>query len=135
MTYSEQELIFMDLSSRLPYGVHVNISNKDDKKGKDCLVTSLNKRHVNGTYSFNENSIKPYLRPLSKMTHQECIALSMLLPRYISIEKGEITVDSYKILPEHIRIINDFYNRHHLDFRDLIKDGLALEATSQYYIP
>ena len=135
MTYNEQELIFRDLSSRLPYGVHVNISNKDDKKGKDCLVTSLNKRHVNDTYSFNENTIKPYLRPLSKMTHQECLSLSRLLPKYISIDKGEITVDSYKILPEHVETINDFYNRHHLDFRGLIRDNLALEATTQYYIP
>ena len=81
--------------------------------------------------------VKPYLRPMSSMTQDECTQLSMLLPKSYVVYSEEIhnINELTKILPEHIEIITDFYNSHYLDWRGLIPKGLALEATENMYKP
>jgi hypothetical protein len=84
---------------------------------------------------FDIEEIKPYLRPLSSMTQEECTQLFVLLPKHYVIYQDQIhnLGENGKILPEHIETIIDFYNSHHLDWRGLIPKGLALEAPKDMY--
>jgi hypothetical protein len=120
---NDKQLLLKDVCARLPYGVKVDVPIYG--------AITLNTWHIDHL----DDSIKPYLRPLSSMTQEECIQLFMLLPTYYCVFQDRINVTTLggKILPEHIEIITDFYNKHHLDFRGLIDKGLALAAPDDMY--
>ena len=87
--------------------------------------------YISLNYTVPLNDIKPYLRPLSSMTEEECKELGKLsaiienvgetlpnAPYYIEVAR-----------PEQI----DWLNAHHFDYRGLIEKGLALEALEGMY--
>jgi hypothetical protein len=55
--------------------------------------------------------VKPYLRPIHKLTKEE-------------LEELEFLTDSDYV---------DYCNEHHIDYRNLIPKGLALEAPEDMY--
>lgn len=124
MTQENKELLFLDLSARLTYGVKIQVNDKiesiqginvlDNVVEYDCCLSS------------DIEEIKPYLFPMSSMTEEQknefntkCLELQLkVIDDEIMYEKAtEFEVD--------------FYNKHHLDWRGLIPMGLAIDATDK----
>lgn len=130
MEQKDKELLLKDLCARLPYGIIGAVSHYSDD-GKEVIlqgkITGFNKCQIKleylldytddiGAYNwFDINLVKPYLRPLSTMTEEEKIKLS-LSQIYAFAHYNEIA----KI---------DWLNAHHFDYRGLINRGLAIEVT------
>lgn len=128
MTDEQKDLLFKDLSARLPYDVFVNI--RDIK----CVLQP----HDISDLIKCDVDIKPYLIPLSSITEEQ----------YDELEKA--TLNDYM---DHMRITNelrekvefithwplyspdiiDWFNRNHFDYRGLIEMGLALKAPDGMY--
>lgn len=135
MKQEDIDLLFKDLSSRLPYGVIVKFAGYSGRE--DC---TLNVQHLSSTYSIEYLRMKPYLRPLSSMTEEEKEELKTLF------DAEEVTSDSICYLEggtlvEYLSRISysfcseivDWLNEHHFDHHNLIEKGLALEASSEMY--
>lgn len=113
MTY-DKELLLKDLSARLPY--HVVVSTGEDNL-ELVKVDILNEKVYLFSESFLEfdiSEIKPYLRPIHKLTEEELEELKEL----------EFLTDSDYV---------DYCNKHHIDYCNLITKGLALEAPEGMY--
>ena len=142
MTTEEKYLLLKDLCARLPYGVIVDYKENEFEIPHWKITTiypetmsgwiGYDKRigagSESGSRPFNIGEVKPYLRPLSSMTEDECITLSKLIP---------YETDAWKYIktPIPLYIANieqfDFFNSHHLDWRGLIHKDLAIEVTEE----
>ena len=113
-----KKLLIKDLSSRLPYGVKVNgvfltyDKDKDKILYKEC-VKELNYSHLSRYWT-----LKPYLFPLSSMAEEQ----SKVYHELIRGMFGTSALINFEVLI-------DFFNSNHLDYRGLIKMGLAVDAT------
>lgn len=128
MTQEEKQLLLKDLCARLPYNVKINIKDDYSQKMVDDILCAY---HIGGiSYNLESRNLRPYLRPMSSMTEEECITLSRLKP---------CNIDAWKYIktPVPLYVANieqfDFFHRHHLDWRGLIPMGLALEAPEGMY--
>ena len=122
LSIEERELLFKDLSARLPYHVRVKVWLKDGTTEEGALDLEHNYGDVlrDAFYYKEIVDIKPYLRPLSSMTEEEKKEYKTLLSeRRLYGSLG-------------IKII-DWLNAHHFDYRGLIEKGLALEAPDGMY--
>lgn len=114
MTQEEKQLLLVDLSARLPYGVKVQttfINQKTKKRsdiGIDILTTTEISLLIDG---FEEH--KPFLYPMSSMTKEQKIMIRAL---------QDMGLLYYHLIIEH-------YNEWHIDYRGLIGKGLANDAT------
>ena len=121
-------LLIKDLSSRLPYAVHVQHTS-----GFSGILHDISIRHI---YDENDNiydaicytgflgdgdsitieHFKPYLFPLSSMTEEQ--------------EKEYNNLNCYELgcFP-HTEEALDYLIKNHFDFRCLIPKGLAIDAT------
>ena len=132
MTQEDKELLLKDLCARLPYGVkcvnirwprdgYVKISNIDANRQKVQIFEDW----------CDINDCKPYLRPMSSMTEDE--------RKYIEDKCAFTTIGpiggNFSLVMPVIAAewLIDFYNSHHLDWRGLIRMGLALEAPEGMY--
>lgn len=109
----ELELLLKDLCGRLPYGV----------KGTNAhgMIVNLDHPTDYSPYMSIKNAVlkhdyKPYLFPMSSMTEEQKMELTMLRT-YVSLVKNK----EY--------LLFDWLNAHHFDYRDLIPMGLAIDAT------
>lgn len=117
-----EELLLKDLTARLPYNVKFPIIDWDDDTQEEVQVNatlySINKdgyvRTLESDYEFDITSIKPYLFPASSMTDEQEQELE-------SITNGDRMLYSD---------VFDFFNRNHIDYRMLIENGLAIDATN-----
>lgn len=127
MAQEDKELLLKDLCSRLPYGVKVQ--NVQTEKINTLLSVEYNGNYCtvgNESVSIRDwfDDYMPYLRPMSSMTEEE--------EREVRILWNEDFVGDnnwYHCYPK----TTDFYLSHHLDFRNLIQKGLALEAPEGMY--
>ena len=140
MTQEEKQLLIKDLSARLLYGVicACGFHNGHVQQKKLLKIMSYTTHPYcveldNGEYmpsAYMLDDIKPYLRPMSSMTEEECMELSKMIP---------CETDAWKYIktPVPLYIANveqfDFFNSHHLDWRGLINKGLALKASEDMY--
>ena len=128
MTQEDKMLLIKDLSSRLPYAVHVqhisgvsgilhdiSIYHKYDEN--DNIYDAICYTDFLG----DENSItiehfKPYLFPLSSMTEEQ--------------EKEYNNLNCYELgcFP-HSEEALDYLTKNHFDYRHLIDKNLAIDAT------
>lgn len=139
MDKEDKELLIKDICERLSYGVKcypVTTKGEPNTIGGYCEVSDdFYIREVSGW--FHISIIKPYLRPMSSMTRQECTQLNVLLPRYFIVTPECLAcldhINGGIINFEVLDTIIDFYNSHHLDWRGLIPKGLALEAPKDMY--
>lgn len=126
MTQEEKNILLKDLCARLPYNVVVRCTDSDTDY--NCFLTTDILHEIQNGYEYYD--YKPYLRPMSNMTEEECITLSKLMPY-------ETDAWKYTKTPVPLYIANieqfDFFHRHHLDWRGLIPKGLALEASEEMY--
>ena len=139
MTQEEKEILLKDLCARLPYGVVLDVDTTDWRapqghikikiEGVGILFKDMS-LIVNGSYYGDK--YKPYLRPMSSMTEEECVELSRIRPF-----DDEVEAWKYIKTPVPLKIANikhfDFFHSHHLDWRGLIEKGLALEAPEGMY--
>ena len=128
MTQEDKMLLIKDLSSRLPYAVHVqhisgvsvilhNISiyHKYDENDNvyDAICYTDFFRDLNG---ITIEHFKPYLFPLSSMTEEQ--------------EKEYNNLNCYELgcFP-HSEEALDYLTKNHFDYRHLIDKNLAIDAT------
>ena len=116
-----KEILIRDLCARLPYGVKVLYDNKVFSIDYVSSIHEEIKLDTRDNYTINVSDVKPYLFPLSSMTEEQkmflrqqnwCIAIS-------TSGTVETTVEGI-----------DWLNKNHFDFRGLIEESLALDATN-----
>ena len=130
MTKEDRERLLKDLGGRLPYGVKI-LDIPANVVGKLFLISTTDTVQ----YETADDSgiqtlynIKPYLLPLSSMTEEQKREYNMLLtdvPTY-EYEGGDI-VTVFETYDNWMSI--DYLIANHFDYRYLIEDGLAIDAT------
>ena len=128
-TQEDKMLLIKDLSSRLPYAVHVqhisgvsgilhDISIRHKYDGNDNIYDAICYTDFLGDGdSIAIEHFKPYLFPLSSMTEEQ--------------EKEYNNLNCYELgcFP-HSEEALDYLTKNHFDYRYLIEKGLAIDATS-----
>ena len=120
MTQEEKQLLLKDLCARFPYHVICQLSKDGVEITEPLQIGGL------GQFMFGRINVKPYLRPMSSMTEEEKSLFLDLRNALTYQENGEYVLDDFIEL-------QDFLNRKHLDYRELIPMGLALEAPDGMY--
>ena len=125
-----KELLFKDLSARIPYHVRVKVWLKDGTTEEGPLDLQHNYADVlQDAFYYNKIvDIKPYLRPISSMTEEED-KKRIELGIWINTIKGNKVTAIDKNVDEAL----EWLNAHHFDYRGLIEKGLALEAPEGMY--
>lgn len=139
MTQEDKELLLKDLCARLHYGVQVQINipyvNVDFDKDYDYIINSQNNciltlSNISEIQKMTDD-IKPYLRPMSSMTEEEC----KYCAEHFGIQSVMLIGAQHgMIMPmEASSMFIDWLNENHFDYRGLIEKGLALEAPEGMY--
>lgn len=122
-----KELLFKDLSARLPYGVKVEHSIQGCYTllglTENRVFTSCEKEYYHHDFPLDED-IKPYLFPLSSMTEEQALELEKIDPEFYSLISGNGNI----YVSMDIRGY-DWLLKNNFDFRGLIPKGLAIDAT------
>lgn len=76
MTQEEKDILLKDLSTRLPYGVKVQLSTNEvgilhQVAKRTCTVFIKNRITPPDFFDVRINDIKPYLFPLSSLTEEQ----------------------------------------------------------------
>lgn len=130
MEKTDRELLIKEISSRLPYGIKVQVFGWDEEKGEVAVPLKVYSINTDGYISleYNHYDVESvyiedcllYLRPMSSMIEEE-------KERY-----HELCDSYYGIYFDSINSI-DWLNAHHFDYRGLIEKGLALKAPKGIY--
>ena len=112
MTQEDKELLLVELSARLPYGVKVEYENKIFDIDYISSYQEIKLDDYIFNYTIDVSDVKPYLFPLESMTEEQELFYSTDL----------------NYMPYYQRV--DWFNKHHLDYRGLIPIGLAIDATN-----
>ena len=133
MTEEQRQLLIKDLCGRLPYGVNI-LHVKDGIIGVlstiNIYVEGREQKLKCSTPFFGEDNVpieefKPYLYPLSSMTEEQ---RSMLEDWDMNGPMLDISGERQVYIATNSRII-DWLNKHYFDYRGLIEQGLAIDAT------
>lgn len=111
-----KQLVLIDISARLPYGVILRVG---DHKVK---ITTNNTWVYFGASDEAKEYIKPYLRPWSALTEKEREEYENL--------KSDVQ-DHFKVWK--CKRLVEWAYKHHLDINDMIPMGLAIEAPKDMY--
>lgn len=116
----DKQLLLQDLCGRLPYGVKVSYYGSSEECECVDVVEGIysNGEVVVGQYGLPAESVKPYLFPLSSMTEEQRKEWHSTM---FQDEFGLLTP-----LPKSF----DWLNAHRFDYRGLIEESLALDATN-----
>lgn len=120
MNKEDKELLLQDLCARLPYGVickddYAKIEGKLSQIGINYDMCVLSDVYGKTEWAYIPNC-KPYLFPLSSMTEeQEREIVSITYSNHNDMVIASLTID--------------WLNKNHFDYRGLIENGLALDAT------
>ena len=145
MAREDKMLLIKDLSSRLPYAVHIqhtsgfsgilhDISIRHKYDGNDNIYDAICYTDFFGDGdSITIEHFKPYLFPLSSMTDEEQEELKQehRKDEILYIEcleraaKGDNSMRG-KVITYYAM---DWCNKNHFDYRGLIEKGLAIDAT------
>lgn len=143
----KENLLLKDICARLPYDVEAQVVSNIEGESKPFIENKI--LTFNDVDSFIKMEgvvigIKPFLRPMASMTEKEKEQFEELT--YNEHEDFETTTGRRMILAtdsdtgygseyfsKDISEIVDWLNCHHIDYRGLIKLGLALEAPKNMY--
>ena len=143
ITQEDKMLLIKDLSSRLPYAVHVqhisgvsgilhDISIRHKYDGNDNIYDAICYTDFLGDGdSIAIEHFKPYLFPLSSITEGQKNHISQLLLD-VQIECSPYEEDYDNLLASSVKQANALINyclANHLDINSLIEKGLAIDAT------
>ena len=130
MTKEDRERLLKDLGGRLPYGVKI-LGIPANVVGKLFLISTTDTvqyETADDTGIQTLYNINPYLLPLSSMTEEQKREYNMLLTDILTYEYegGDIVtvIDTYDNW-----MSIDYLIANHFDYRYLIEDGLAIDAT------
>lgn len=137
MTKNEKDLVIKDLCARLPYDVIVDYAHNAYnihkgyyiEHGSKCILSCyLLDVFISPRQNEEGEYIKPYLLPLSSMTEEQKIEYNRLrdFTYTYHYEFGDI-VDDIEVYDNWKSI--DYLNANHFDYRYLIDQGLAIDAT------
>ena len=145
MTQEHKELLLKDLCARLPYGVKF-MCNKNiyTTKGLDLIVTDEGDWEyavtAKDTAPIEIDFIKPYLFPLSSMTEEQEKEIQEITgnPDYacitIKTDGLELWLNFIDTDPtiwlDAIFEVQDYLNKNHFDYRNLINKNLAIDCTN-----
>lgn len=133
MTEEDKELLLIDLSARLPYGVRVFVSGDDfDNYQYPYLLTAVSKfgqdifcKIYSPIYTPlgcpDIENVKPYLRSMSSMTEEEQRTLDSMCNGVEMVSR----LSGLKMFDKAFVWLNE----NHFDYRGLIEKGLAIDAT------
>ena len=130
MIQEDKELLVKDICARLPYGIKASYYGTEEECETcdeiECITLD---GYVDiGQYSLPIEHIKPYLFPISSMTKEqktECLkGTSLEISKYDEI----YGYSEYTDLECYLKVI-DWLNKNHFDYRNLIENGLAIDAT------
>ena len=143
MTQEDKDLLLQDLCVRLPYGVIVNVKGFDydynDKltqiyKGDGCSI------QVTTNMPYDIEQVKPYLFPLSSMTEEQLKEMQEIIgnPNEACISVNTLGLELWlnpvgtdpTIWLDSVFEIQDWLNKNHFDYRNLIDKNLAIDATN-----
>jgi len=138
MTQEDIELLLIDLSARLSYGVMCQVDDgaaglNDGKLVEIDISKELVRFDSDYYWDAYIDDVKPYLRPMSSITEEE-------KREYASFIGGQKPFDSdFSAYPKEHRFVYEWdivnyvnwLNSHHFDYRGLIKKGLAIEVTEE----
>ena len=130
MIQEDKELLVKDICARLPYGIKASYYETEEEceTWDEIECVTLDGYVGIGQYRLPIERIKPYLFPLSSMTKKqktECLkGTSLEISKYDEI----YGYSEYTHLECYLKVI-DWLNAHHFDFRGLIENGLAIDAT------
>lgn len=121
MTQEHKELLLKDLCARLPYGIKFLRESWNYEWDQELSVIEVledidKDGYINNTKVYNVEDIKPYLFPLSSMTEEQ--------------EEEYNDLNNYELgcFP-HTEKALDYLLKNHFDYRYLIDEGLAIDAT------
>ena len=123
MTREQEDLLWKDLCTRLPYRVKFKVKYQDDT-WRVLIIYKYGKIYVIGAGGYpievNLTDCQPYLFPLSSMTEEQKMFLKQQNWCIATSTSGtvETTVEGI-----------DWLNKNHFDYRGLIEKGLAIDAT------
>ena len=137
MTQEEKELLLKDLCARFPYGIKCIVTKSRIEEGQEGDVGKIGWVCLEGVDCINDKksffsefgNFKPYLFPLSSMTDKQKVeynSLRDLVPTEQQCEVGNL-LGNYEFVDNWRSI--DYLNANHFDYRYLIEDGLAIDAT------
>lgn len=113
------DLVYKDLSQRLPYDVVVECSDGENVNYKCFLTEDILKDIHSKT---NDYTYKPYLRSLEDMTEDE--------DKEFALWQVDAANSGY-LFPANAGNCIDWLNKHHIDYRGLIEKGLAIKVTKE----
>ena len=123
MTREQEDLLWKDFCTRLPYRVKFKVKYQDDT-WRVLVIYKYGKIYVIGAGGYpievNLTDCQPYLFPLSSMTEEQKMFLKQQNWCIATSTSGtvETTVEGI-----------DWLNKNHFDYRGLIEKGLAIDAT------
>ena len=136
-----KELLIKDLSSRLPYGVKIELTWWGMGEGA-YTNTTLEPDHIEQLLKDEDGDIeiKPYLFPLTSMTEEQRKEMQEIIgnPNYACIMRKtgglELWLESVDTDPtiwlDTIFEVQDYLNKNHFDYRNLIDKNLAIDCTN-----
>ena len=120
MTREDKELLLKDLCARLPYGVKMNHIADDEHSPKTLIGVAKDMITLEGLGGYecvDVENYKPYLFPLSSMTEEQKREYQYITERWMYDPSYSIS-DSI-----------DWLNKNCFDYRGLIPQELAIDAT------
>lgn len=151
MTQEEKILLLKDICARIPYGLKASVRGSiEENITFDILSVATNFKvfvensFISVSHYEDIEVIKPYLRSFSSMTKEEKEQLEKLTynehedfvtttGRRIILATDSDTGYGSAYFSEDISEAVDWLNKHHFDYRELIKKDLALEAPEYMY--
>ena len=120
MTREDKELLLKDLCARLPYGVKMNHIADDEHSPKTLIGVAKDMITLEGLGGYecvDVENYKPYLFPMSSMTEEQKREYQYITERWMYDPSYSIS-DSI-----------DWLNKNCFDYRGLIPQELAIDAT------
>ena len=136
MTKEDKQLLLRDLCARLPYRVHMHTNSTDNIELLDIVrdIDYEDQYWINGYYYVED--VRPYLRPMSSMTEEECDMVEEILGDkciFDFMSNGDIVLKQGQFSQNKLAKLYDYYTSIHIDYRGLIPKGLALKAPEGMY--
>lgn len=119
LSKEDKELLYIDLSARLPYGVRFFTTGSDFPFKLEWLD---NRRRANGEVRLEH--VIPILRPMSSMTDEELDVLNKMSH-----------TDYHFITLHRCNTIIRWLNKNMFDFNELIPKGIALSTEEFKFNP
>lgn len=147
MEREERELLFRDLSARLPYRTKIQLTEYSELTGEklpsetrilDYYTLGKVQAYCRGV---RKDEVRPYLFPISSVTEDQAKELFDLfnISIFDSIGKNYIKINECTGITfflnrgfdveTHLDKLVDWLNAHHFDYRGLIEKHLAIDAT------